>query len=204
MAKRVFFRFHYQDVIVLTLIQSTLAPIPLMVVGSVCYCEFLTEEMLMAEGKPKGPEFVRYFQPVIDVLKEKGGSATPKEVYEAIADQHDISEEDLSAQLKNGSSKFQNQVAWARFYLVKAGFVDASRKGVWSLTASGQRASLSHDEACKVQELPLNEVFLIDQGHSGNRHYQAGQSLFTPPGPAALRPRGTVEEWRRMGTSSGS
>jgi restriction system protein len=121
-----------------------------MVVGSLCYSEFLIEETLMAKGKPKGPKFVRYFQPVIDVLKEKGGSATPQEVYEAIADQYDISEEDLSAQLKNGSSKFQNQVAWARFYLVKAGLVDSSKKGVWTLTPAGQRASLSHDEAYKI------------------------------------------------------
>ncbi len=37
-----------------------------------------------------------------------------------------------------GGRRFDNQVAWARFYLTRAGFLDASRYGVWSLTEAGQ------------------------------------------------------------------
>jgi restriction system protein len=38
----------------------------------------------------------------------------------------------------NGRARFDNRVAWARFYLAKAGLIDASRRGVWSLTEKGR------------------------------------------------------------------
>jgi restriction system protein len=105
------------------------------------------KEKAMPSKKPKGPEFVRFFQPVLAALAELGGSGSPGEVCDLVADALGTSEERLSEQLKNGSSRFRNQVAWARFYLVKADLVDASVRGVWSLTARGRRTTLSHNEA---------------------------------------------------------
>ena len=104
----------------------------------------------MPSRKPKGPEFVRFFQPVLAALGELGGSGSPGEVCDLVADALGISEEQLSEQLKNGSSRFRNQVAWARFYLVKADLVDASVRGVWILTAKGRRTTLSHQEAYRL------------------------------------------------------
>ena len=45
--------------------------------------------------------------------------------------------------MKNGESRVRNQIAWGRFYLAKAGFIDSSQRGVWSLTEEGLRAELS-------------------------------------------------------------
>jgi len=39
------------------------------------------------------------------------------------------------------------QVAWARFYLAREGLLDASKRGVWSLTDKGRSTSLSADRA---------------------------------------------------------
>ena len=36
----------------------------------------------------------------------------------------------------------RNQIAWARFYLAKAGLLGASRRGVWNLTPAGHAAKL--------------------------------------------------------------
>lgn len=100
--------------------------------------------------KLKGPKFVQYFQPVLNGLKELGASAKPKEVYAWIAENLDIPEDELEETTKGGQSKFENKVGWARFYLVKAGFIDAEERGVWVLTEKGKGASLTHDQAYHI------------------------------------------------------
>jgi restriction system protein len=95
-----------------------------------------------------GPKFVQFFSPVIEALKELGGSGRPSEVRDVIARQLNISEQDRTDLLEGGAPRFDNQVAWARFYLVKAGFVDSSRRGVWSLSDKGREVeALSFDDA---------------------------------------------------------
>jgi restriction system protein len=58
-----------------------------------------------------------------------------------------ISEAAQGETLKNGESRVRNQVAWARFYLAKAGLIDASQRGVWSLTEKGLRSRLVDGKA---------------------------------------------------------
>jgi restriction system protein len=95
-----------------------------------------------------GPKFVQFFSPVIEALNELGGSGRPSEVRDVIARQLNISEQDRTDLLEGGAPRFDNQVAWARFYLVKAGFVDSSRRGVWSLSDKSREVeSLSFDDA---------------------------------------------------------
>lgn len=101
----------------------------------------------MSSNQQKGPQFVRYFQPVIDSLIKLGGSGRPEEVEEAIAEQLGLSEEERNEQISSGQSKFSNKVGWARFYLAKAGLIDASTRGVWSLTEKGRTTSLSLEQA---------------------------------------------------------
>lgn len=89
----------------------------------------------MAKQSDSAPEFVRYVGPVIVALTELGGSGRPDEVRGAIAKALNISEEEQARPLPSGvQSRFENQVHWARFYLAKGGYIDASRHGVWTLT----------------------------------------------------------------------
>lgn len=101
----------------------------------------------MNSNQQKGPQFVRYFQPVIDALIQLGGSGRPEEVEETIADQLGLSEEERNEQIPSGQSRFSNKVNWARFYLVKAGLIDSSTRGVWSLTEKGRTTSLTVEQA---------------------------------------------------------
>jgi restriction system protein len=95
----------------------------------------------------KGPQFVRYFQPVIDALIELGGSGRPEEVEDVIAEKLSISDEVRNEQIPSGQSRFSNKVNWARFYLVRAGLIDSSTRGVWSLTEKGRATQLNPEEA---------------------------------------------------------
>lgn len=98
----------------------------------------------------KGSQFLRFCIPLLEVLKKLGSSGQPGEVTDAVIEYLGISEEEQSQLLKNGSSRIRNQIAWARFYLVKAGYVDASRRGVWALTEAGRTKTLTSK---KVEQL---------------------------------------------------
>jgi restriction system protein len=88
-----------------------------------------------------GPKFLLMLGPVLKALRELGGSARPQEVYEQVADALGISDEEKAAVTTSGVPRFYNQVAWARFYMVRAGLLDSSRHGVWSLTPKGQECA---------------------------------------------------------------
>lgn len=85
----------------------------------------------------KGPQFICFFKPVIEVLKETGGSGTAAEVIDRAIEKMKISEKEQEATNKNGQSRVRNQVNWARLYLVRAGYLDSSKRGIWSLTDKG-------------------------------------------------------------------
>lgn len=97
-----------------------------------------------------GPQFVKYFRPVIDALKELGNSGTPSEVREIIANKLNLSDDQLNETMASGTPRFLNQVAWARFYLNKAGYIASSKRGVWSLTEKGQASNLTDEQALEV------------------------------------------------------
>jgi len=91
-----------------------------------------------------GPRFLRYCPPVLDALRALGGQAAPEAVFAWIKENMDVPQEELDGVNKGGQSKFENKVAWARFYLAKAGLIDGGKRGVWALTADGAQATLDH------------------------------------------------------------
>lgn len=92
--------------------------------------------------KTKGPQFLRFINPIIKVLKELGDSGTASEVTDHVIDMMKIPEDELEVILKSGSSRVKNQIHWARMYLVYAGYLDSSKWGVWSLTEKGMKSHI--------------------------------------------------------------
>jgi restriction system protein len=100
------------------------------------------------ERKANGPEFIRFFQPIIEVLKELGGSGNAGEIVDSVIERMSISDKELSVLNKNGGSRIKNQVAWARMYLVHFGAIDNATRGVWALTDKGEKLNIgSHEDA---------------------------------------------------------
>lgn len=97
-------------------------------------------------AKSKGPEFIKFFQPIIEVLKNLDGSGKASEVTDIVIETMKIPENDLDIVLKSGTSRIKNQIHWARMYLVNAGIIDSSQRGVWSLTEKGLKTNLSEHQ----------------------------------------------------------
>ena len=81
------------------------------------------------KGATSGPRFVSMFGPVLKAVRELGGSARPREVYDRVADSLGLKPDAKSEQTPSGVPRHENQMAWARFYLVRAGLLDSSKRG---------------------------------------------------------------------------
>src|SRR5438093_1896676 len=103
--------------------------------------------------KSKGPEFIRFFKPVLQILKQSGGSGTTSEVIDRAIELLRIPESEQEVTLRNGQSRIRNQVQWGRLYLVRAGYLESSRRGVWSLTEKGAQTDLATFDAYEVFQL---------------------------------------------------
>ena len=107
--------------------------------------------MAKRNDRLQGPKFVQYFAPIVDGLKSMGGSGRPAEVTDWVANALGVSDDERSELTSTGIVRFDNAVAWARFYLAKSGIIDASKRGVWTLTEKGRGMSTpSHDEAYAI------------------------------------------------------
>lgn len=107
--------------------------------------------MAKRNDRPQGPKFVQYFAPIVDGLKSMGGSGRPAEVTDWVANALGVSDDERSELTSTGVVRFDNAVAWARFYLAKSGIIDASKRGVWTLTEKGRGMSTpGHNEAYAI------------------------------------------------------
>ncbi len=95
-------------------------------------------------------EFIKWFGPLLDALRDLGDSGKPREVSNKIAENLNLTDDVLDATLKSGINKFHNQVAFARLYLVWEGLLDSSKYGTWKLTEAGKKIHLNEEEAGKI------------------------------------------------------
>jgi 5-methylcytosine-specific restriction protein B len=132
-------------------------------------------------GRPGGPRFVHYFDPVLEALRAHGGAATPEKVFDWVREHEDVPADELTGTHKNGQSKFENKVGWARFYLAKAGLIDAAKRGVWTLTSEGQNTSLTHTEALALFQQVQARFKTADDEDEAAPETVTGQELFDDP-----------------------
>ena len=99
------------------------------------------------------PKQVDIELPLLHALRQLGGRAQPRDVY-AVLEQHfvELTEADKAERLESGGSRWQNRVQFARQNLVIQGLVDPSERGVWKLTADGDRRAQQQgrDEALRA------------------------------------------------------
>ena len=101
--------------------------------------------------KTSKAEFLKWFMPLLQALRDLGGSATPVEARKKIIENEHLSDEIVSeTRGKTKVNKFENEVAFARNYLVGAGYIDKSVRGVWTLTEAGKSVELTAEMASDI------------------------------------------------------
>lgn len=112
----------------------------------------VNQEKAEVKGKKSSKAaFLRWFAPLIQALRDLGGSGTPAEVRAKIIENEQLSEDEINqTRGKNNVNKFENEVAFARNYLVNAGYIDKSVYGIWTLTEAGKSVDMTSEMASDI------------------------------------------------------
>ncbi|MBW3091485.1 AAA family ATPase [Bifidobacterium sp. 82T10] len=87
---------------------------------------------------------MQWMAPVLQALKELGGSAKFQQVHDQIVHDFNLSQETLTAVGgKNKVNRFDNDLRSARNHLVQGGYIDNSVRGVWTITESGKTVDMN-------------------------------------------------------------
>ena len=95
------------------------------------------------------PTYDDLIEPLFIAMHELGGSASIEEQEEKVAEIMQLSDEQLSEIHKDNRTKFSYRLAWARTYLKRFGVLTNSSRGVWALTAEGQKQDTVSKDAVK-------------------------------------------------------
>lgn len=112
----------------------------------------VNQEKAEVKGKKSSKAaFLRWFAPLIQALRDLGGSGTSAEARAKIIENEQLSEDEINqTRGKNNVNKFENEVAFARNYLVNAGYIDKSVYGIWTLTAAGKSVDMTSEMASDI------------------------------------------------------
>ena len=104
------------------------------------------------------PTVTETYPAILRVLDRLGGESTLREVLPLVRKEFpEITDEDLALTRKKGDSLWENRVQWGRMHLVRVGYIDNSRRGVWALTAAGREAAQrALDGSFKMPPRPKN------------------------------------------------
>lgn len=105
----------------------------------------------MENNKISKAKFIKWFEPILNALKELGGSATPRQVKSKIVEMMNLDSETTQKTIgKSRVKEFDNDVAWAKSYLVHEELISNSERGVWKITEKGQNINMTESEASRI------------------------------------------------------
>ena len=100
------------------------------------------------------PKYHELFNPLLQGLRELGGSASIAELEDTVSRVMELNEADATEIHKGNQSKFSYNLAWARTYLKRFGLLENSARGVWALNEQGLKteAVVPEEVIRRVQE----------------------------------------------------
>ena len=90
------------------------------------------------------PTYDRLMNPLLQAVRELGGSGSTDEIYQRVAENLKLPEDVLSVSHDpetSNQTEVQYRLAWARTYLKKFGFLESPQRGLWSLAKKAETIS---------------------------------------------------------------
>jgi restriction system protein len=99
------------------------------------------------------PDFQSFFKPILNIASD-GQEHSLKETRQKLAEQFNLSEDDLNEYLPSGTQKkFDNRVAWAKSYLIQAKVLESPRRAYFRITERGKELHAQGHERITVKVL---------------------------------------------------
>lgn len=98
------------------------------------------------------PDYGTFMNPIIQVLKELGGSGTIEEINVKVSELIGLSDKQLEVlhdPERGSQTEVEYRFAWARTYLKKYDVLENSSRGVWALTPKGTQIEQVNPQAVK-------------------------------------------------------
>lgn len=119
-------------------------------------------------GMEAVPKYTELIEPLWAALQKLGGSGSNEEIDDQVSELLNLSEEILNVPHnpeRSSATEFQYQMAWARTYLKKYGWIENSSRAVWSIVPSktniekvdAQKILRTVREADRAQRLLRNQ-----------------------------------------------
>jgi len=110
-------------------------------------------------AKTDVPTYYDFMNPVLQALKNLGGSGTIEEINSKASEIAELSDEQLEVlhnPEKGGQTEAEYRLAWARTYLKKYGVIENSSRGVWALTPEGKK--FDRVDSKEVKKVMLRQI----------------------------------------------
>lgn len=92
------------------------------------------------------PSYADLWWPTLEVLRNRGGSASIRELSEHVAGYLELPDNVVDMPHGDGpQTELDYRLAWARTYLKKAGAIDNTARGVWTITPAGRKVASEED-----------------------------------------------------------
>ena len=99
----------------------------------------------MTPGKTM-PSYADLWWPTLEVLRNRGGSASIRELSEHVAGYLELPDDVVDTPHGDGpQTELDYRLAWARTYLKKAGAINNTSRGVWTITPAGREVASEED-----------------------------------------------------------
>jgi|WetSurMetagenome_2_1015567.scaffolds.fasta_scaffold51954_3 restriction system protein len=98
------------------------------------------------------PDFQSLMLPIIKIASD-GQEHNNNELWDALAIEFELTDDDLKERLSSGQSTFKNRVAWARVHLKMGGLMENTGRGTFRITDRGQKVLKSNPQRIDVRFL---------------------------------------------------
>ncbi|MDD4401873.1 MAG: winged helix-turn-helix domain-containing protein, partial [Desulfitobacteriaceae bacterium] len=115
------------------------------------YSAWMTSTSGEQNNKKSNANFLKWFAPLINALKELGGSASSEQVRKQIISDLNLPDKIINeTRGKTSVKKFDNEISFARNYLAYEGYIDSPSRGIWSLSEKGYSAPMNDEIASEI------------------------------------------------------
>ncbi|MHB8119572.1 MAG: restriction endonuclease [Methanothrix sp.] len=123
------------------------------------------------------PDFQSLMLPIMKIAAD-GQEHINSEVWEALATEFKLTDDDLKERLSSGQSTFKNRIAWARSHLKMGGLTENTGLGTFRITERGQNVLKSNPQRIDVRFLMQFPDYDLNRGRP--RQEPLGEPMTDP------------------------
>ena len=135
-----------------------------------------SDEIELPEKQPcrgfdaNGPKFVQYFGPLLDALRALGGAAEPRSAMDKVVELAGITEQELGGSTKNGQSRYENEVGWARVPVCSKAANSITRESGFGHSGTPESPAVprTHAPADRVRAHYADKAYSLNAVHTAN------------------------------------